>query len=284
MKKTIGMFCITLLCCLSVFGSIQAAEETQVLKVVAPWKAKGMNLAKSGFIFARMGCVEMLTVADASGHISGLLAESWQVSQDGLTWTFHLRPDVSFHDHTSMTAEAAARSLNIALASKGVLSKATVEKITASGPLTLEFRTAKPFSALPAYLAHYSAGIVSSDSFDQSGNIKSVYGTGQYMLTDYEGGTLFRFKANPDYWGEKPRIEKTEYHAVPKGETRGFMMKAGQADMAFTLSPVDAKQLEQASDVTVETLSIPRSPADDFKLPPAHFCRCQDTSGHQLSH
>ncbi len=150
MKKTIGMFCITLLFCLSFLAPIQAAEETQVLRVVAPWKAKGMDLAKSGFIFARMGCVEMLTTADASGHITGSLAESWQVAQDELTWTFKLRPNVTFHDNTSLTAEAAARSLNIALASKGVLAKAMVKKITATGPLSLEIQTAKPFSALPA--------------------------------------------------------------------------------------------------------------------------------------
>lgn len=201
MKKTIGMFCITLLFCLSFLAPIQAAEETQVLRVVAPWKAKGMNLAKSGFIYSRMGCVEMLTVADASGHIAGLLAESWQVAQDGLTWTFNLRPGITFHDHTYLTAEAAAHSLNIALASKGLLSKATVEKITASGPLTLEIRTAKPFSALPAYVAHYSAGIISSASFDEAGDIKTIYGTGQYMLTDHEGGSLFRFNGmQPKPW------------------------------------------------------------------------------------
>lgn len=259
MKKIFYLFCITLLCCMSVFTPAQAADNTKVLRVVAPWKAKGMDLAKSGFIFARMGCVEMLTTADASGHITGSLAESWQVAQDELTWTFKLRPNVTFHDHTSLTAEAAARSLNIALASKGVLSKAMVEKITVTGPLTLEIQTAKPFSALPAYIAHYSAGIISPASFDEAGHTKFVYGTGQYVLTDYEGGSLFRFHAYPDYWGEKPRIEKTEYHAVPKGETRGFMMKAGQAEMAFTLSPVDAQQLERSADVTVETLSIPRT-------------------------
>lgn len=258
-KKIICMFCITLFYCASVFTPVQAAEKTRVLRVVAPWSAKGMDLAKSGFIFARMGCVEMLTSADASGHIAGLLAESWQVAPDGLTWTFKLRPGVTFHDQTPLTAEAAARSLNIALKSKGVLSKATVEKITASGPLLLEIQTAQPFSALPAYIAHYSAGIVSPASFDDAGHLKTVYGTGQYALTDFQGGSLFRFHAHHGYWGEKPGIEKTEYHAVPKGETRGFMMKAGQAEMAFTLSPVDAKQLERSADVTVETLSIPRT-------------------------
>ena len=259
MKKIICLFCITLFCCMSVFTPAQAGDKKKVLRVVAPWKAKGMDLSKSGFVFARMGCVEMLTTADASGNITGSLAESWQVAQDELTWTFKLRSNVTFHDHTSLTAEAAAHSLNIALASKGVLSKAMVTKITATGPLSLEIQTSKPFSALPAYIAHYSAGIVSPASFDEAGHIKAVYGTGQYVLTDHEGGSLFRFHAYPDYWGETPRIERTEYHAVPKGETRGFMMKAGQAEMAFTLSPVDAKQLEQSSDVTVETLSIPRT-------------------------
>ena len=259
MKKTICLFCITLFCCISVFAPVRAAEETQVLRVVAPWSAKGMDMAKSGFVFARMGCTETLTTAEASGQIAGLLAESWQVSPDGLTWTFKLRPGITFHDNTPLTAEAAARSLNVARKSKGVLSKAMVEKITASGPLSLEIQTTQPFSALPAYIAHYSVGILSPASFDEAGHLKNVYGTGQYALTDYEGSSLFRFHAYHDYWGETPGVEKTEYHAVPKGETRGFMMKAGQAEMAFTLSPVDAKQLEQSGDVTVETLSIPRT-------------------------
>jgi peptide/nickel transport system substrate-binding protein len=259
MKKVWCLFCMTLLCGILCCPSVFAAGDAKVLRVVAPWKAKGVNIDKSGFIFARMGCVEMLTTADRSGHIAGLLAESWKVAQDGKTWTFTLRPGITFHDQTPLTAEAAAHSLRVVLKSKNVLSKAKVESIRAVGPLSLEIVTSEPFSALPAYLGHYSNGIVSQTSFDENNRIKTIYGTGQFKLTSFEGDSLFRFAAYPDYWGEPSKISQTEYHAVPKGETRGFMMKAGQAEMAFTLSPMDAQQLQSNNDVTVETLSIPRT-------------------------
>lgn len=245
---------------MSVFcPSAVAAEEKPVLRVVAPWKAKGINLDKSGFVFARMGCTEMLTTADRSGHIAGLLAQSWKVGEDGNTWTFTLRPGVTFHDQTPLTAEAAARSLTVAMENKNVLSKAKVISIRAKDTLNLEIVTSEPFSALPAYLGHYTNGIVSPASFDENNHINRIYGTGQFQLESFEGDSLFRFTAFPDYWGESSNISRTEYHAVPKGETRGFMMKAGQAEMAFTLSPMDARQLQNSSDLTVETLSIPRT-------------------------
>ncbi len=259
MKKRTWIFCIALTCWLAFSPALQATEASHPLRVVAPWKAKGMDLAKSGFIFARMGCIEMLTSADKSGRITGLLASSWTVAEDALTWTFTLRPGITFHDKTPLTAEAATRTLNIALKSGGVLSKAKVQTIKASGPMSLKITTSEPFSALPAYLAHYSNGIVSTASFDESDRLSAIHGTGQYQLESSEGETLFRFRAYPGYWGAKAEIEKTEYHAVPKGETRGFMMRAGQAEMAFTLSPMDAGQLQHNPDITVETLSIPRT-------------------------
>ena len=256
-QKFFSLFCIML--AMLFFCTSGWTAEERVFKVVSPWKAKGLDLDKSGFVFSRMGCLETLTTADDNGNIAGLLAESWSVSQDKLTWMFKLKSGILFHDQTPLTASAAAKCLNISLKNKGVLSRAKVQEITTAGPFTLIIKTREPFSALPAYLSHYSTGIISESSFNKNGKVKQIYGTGQYILTGYEGGTLIRFKANKNYWGEKPRIERTEYHAVPKGETRGFMMKAGQADMAFTLSPVDAKQLKSSSRAMVKILTIPRT-------------------------
>ena len=259
MKKMLCVFWTILVCIAGVSSPLFAADDARVLKVVSPWKAKGMDMAKSGYVFARMGCTETLTTTDGAGRMTGHLAKSWQVAKDGVSWTFMLRPGVVFHDQTPLTAEAAAHSLNIALKSGGPLSKARIEKIAPSGPMSLEIVTTEPFSALPAYLAHYSNGIVSKASFDENGKFKTILGTGQYKLASHEGETLFRFEANSDYWGGAPEIGKTEYHAVPKGETRGFMIKAGQAEMIFTLSPMDAKALQNNGDVVLTTLSIPRT-------------------------
>lgn len=247
---------LILVCC---FSTATTAAEKKTLTVVSPWKVKSLDLGKSGFLFARMGCVEMLTTTDAKGNVVGFLAESWNVSADKLTWTFKLRPHISFHDKTPLTAGAVANSLTISLKNKGVLTKAKIAKITPIDDLTLQIRTTEPFSSLPAHLAHYSAGIVSEASFDENDKIREIHGTGQYILTEEQGKSLFRFRANHEYWGEEPLVEYTEYQAVPKGETRGFMIKAGQADMAFTLSPADAEQLKKTGGAKVETVTIPRT-------------------------
>ncbi len=249
---------LAVFCCLAMSAQARgAAEET--LTVVSPWKMKSMNLSKSGFIFARMGCLEMLTTTDNKGNLTGLLAKSWQVSPDKLTWTFFLRPDIYFHDKTPLTTKAAVKSLNISLENKGVLARARIAEITPLDSLTLQIRTTEPFSALPAHLAHFSAGIVSEASFDKDKNLRKVYGTGQYIFIKGNNRDKFSFRANNDYWGEKPLIKFTKYLAVGKGETRGFMMKAGQADMAFTPSPSVAGQLQTGSKAKVKTMIIPRT-------------------------
>ncbi len=256
-------FCLSVLmvfmgiCSLS-FSSVAVSAE-KPLVVVAPWKAKGLDMHKSGFLFSRMGVVEMLITTDDSGKIVGQLADSWKVSEDHLTWTFSLKPGVSFHDQTPLNAEAVAKCLNISLQNKGALSKAQITAITPIDEHTLSISTVKPFSSLLAHLAHYSAGIIAPASFDENNKVVKPYGTGQFMYMKNEGNTRLLFKAYDAYWGEKPQIDYAEYHAVPKGETRGFMMKAGQADMAFTLTPSDAEQLREQDGVQVNTLIIPRS-------------------------
>ena len=134
MKKVWCLFCMTLLCWILFCPSVFAAGDAQVLRVVAPWKAKGVNIDKSGFIFARMGCVEMLTTADRSGHISGLLTESWKVAEDGKTWTFILKSGITFHDQTPLTGEAAARSLKAALKKQKCIEQGRGRKHTCGRP------------------------------------------------------------------------------------------------------------------------------------------------------
>ena len=240
-------------------GVPQVAAEEKPLVVVAPWKIKGINLDKSGFLFARMGCVEMLTTTDDTGEVAGFLAESWTLSPDHLVWTFKLRPHVLFHDGTPLTAEAAAKCLTISVNNKAQLSNAGIVSIKPVDDLTLAITTEAPFASLPAHLAHYSAAIVSPASFDKDDQIVAINGTGQFIFVKEEGGTRYQFKANHKYWGGDPQIELAEYQAVPKGETRGLMLKSGQADMAFTLTPSDAEQLQEAGNVRIHTLTIPRS-------------------------
>ncbi len=236
-----------------------SAGQSQELRVVAPWPARGLEPVKSGYIFSRMGCLERLTTIDEKGRLVGQLAESWSVSEDKLTWTFKLRPGVEFHDGSPLTAQVAAASLNRLRAKKGILARVPITSIEAGGPDLVVIKTETPFAPMPAFLCHYSAGVLAPASLNDQDQMVRVIGTGPYKLVEQKGGKLFRFEAFDRYWGKKPHIAKTSYHAIPKGETRGFTIRAGQAEMAFTLSPMDAEKIEKGGRAKVVVMTIPRT-------------------------
>lgn len=232
------------------------AEE---LRVVAPWAAKGLEPARSGYIFCRMGCLETLVTVDETGGLVGQLAKSWSVSDDKLTWTFILRSGVKFHDGRPMTAEAVAATLNRQIARKSLLSQTPVCSVKAQGADKLVIAAKTPFAPLPAFLCHYSLSILSPASVNDKGEIDKIIGTGGYKLVSREAGKIFSFERFDDYWGPKPKIAKASYHAVPKGDARGFMVQAGQAELAYTLSPVDAEKINRTDQAKAVVMTIPRT-------------------------
>lgn len=131
-----------------------ALASDDVLVVAAPFEIKGADPSLSGDVFLKMDIAETLVNADTAGHLQPGLAESWSVSDDGLSWRFALREDGAFHDGSPFTAATAAAALNIARVKKGLLSNAPIVSIAADGP-DLLVSLSEPFAALPAFLAEY---------------------------------------------------------------------------------------------------------------------------------
>jgi peptide/nickel transport system substrate-binding protein len=240
-------------------GGAMAAGDIKQLRVAAPWGAKGWEPARSGYIFSRMDCLQRLTMVDENGKLVGQLAESWSVADDKLTWTFNIRQGVKFHDGTPLTADWVAKSLTRAHKGKSILAKTPFESVRAKGQNQIEIKTSKPFSPLAAYLCHYSTAIMAPASFNDKNEAVNAIGTGPYKLIDSKAGKLFKFEAFQDYWSKKPSIAKVSYHAAPKGETRSNMIRAGQAEMSFTLAPMDAAKLKRGGQAKVVLMTIPRT-------------------------
>ncbi len=91
----------------SLFVGISAADD-ETLKVASPWEPKSLDPIVYQL---SVDVSEPLLSVDSEGKLSPMLAQSWDVSEDGRTWTFHLREGVSFHDGTPFNAEAAKLSL-----------------------------------------------------------------------------------------------------------------------------------------------------------------------------
>ncbi|WP_411036044.1 ABC transporter substrate-binding protein [Shinella sp. BYT-45] len=230
----------------------------EALKIAGPWEIAGIDPAQTGYIFSRLQVAETLVTADRQGRLVPGLAESWNVSGDGLAWRFTLRRDALFHDGSPVTADAAAASLNRALAGVGVLSQAPVAGIESDGQ-DVVIRLEKPFSALPAYLVHFSTIVLAPSSFDAAGRVTGIVGTGPYKVKRLTPPARLEMEASESWWGGKPGIAEVSYLAVGQGETRAVMAESGEADLVFSMLPVSVDRLKADPKLDVQIATIPRT-------------------------
>lgn len=257
--RMLKKYLVVTLAALSISGSSPVfAAEDGVVDIAAPFEISGLDPAKSGDIFLRMGIVETLIGADRDGKPIPGLAKSWTVSEDGKTWRFLLRSNVKFHDGTTLNAEAAASALNIARAKPGLLGKAPVEAIAAEGADTVVVKLSKPFVPLLAFLAESRTEILAPSAYEGA-DVKAMIGSGPFKLTRLEAPQSLSVERFADYWGEKPAIEKARYLSVGRAETRALMAESGDADYVLNLDPASRTRLAKSDKVKLLSVSIPRS-------------------------
>lgn len=228
------------------------------LKVAGPWEIAGIDPAQTGYVFSRLQVAETLVTTDKQGALVPALAEKWSVSDDGLTWSFALRSNAVFHDGTPVTAETAAASLKRALAGVGVLSQAPIAEIGSEGG-NVRIKLSKPFSALAAYLVHFSTIILAPASYDAAGKVTQIVGSGPYKVKALTPPARLELVGSGNWWGGKPGIDEVNYLAVGQGETRALMAESGEADLVFSMLPVSVDRLKANAKLDVRIATIPRT-------------------------
>ena len=257
----------------------RAADPTSVT-IAAPWEITSVDPAVSGFAFQRMQVMETLVDADVEGRLRPGLATEWAMSDDGLTWTFKLREDVSFHDGTALTPDAAAAALTRAAGQPGILKKAPIAGIEA-GDGGVVVKLTAPFSALPSLLAHSTTLIPAPAAFDGDGAPIAAIGTGPFRvetLSPPQSMDLVRFEG---YWGEKAKLQSARYLAAGRAETRALLAESGDADLVFTLDPSGYSRLGGVD--AVETLAIPIPRVVTLKLNAGHPLLAEPEARRALS-
>lgn len=234
------------------------AQSQRTLKVVSPWEVANLDPSKTGFVFSRLEIAETLVEVDDQGLLIPGLASRWSTSPDGLEWRFKLRPSARFHDGTPVTAEAVSTCLQRALAQPGVLRNTGTQHILPQGDEVV-LKLGKPFSPLPAFLAHNSAIILAPAAFATDGSVKQLIGSGPYQVVDVKPPQSMRVRRFDGYDGRKPVIEAVDYLAVSRGETRGMMALAGQADLVFTHDPVNFARLRADRKLKLNLQALPRT-------------------------
>lgn len=232
--------------------------DMRVLRVAAPWEIGSLDPSKAGYVFSRLEVTETLVDVNAQGALVGGLASGWEVSKDQLTWRFKLRPKVKFHDGSPVTTEAALYSLERARANPGVLGNAPIKRMSAQGDVvTIEL--SRPFTSLPAFLAHTSTQVLARSSFGADGSVKAVVGSGPYRITAISPPQKLEVQYFEGYDGPAPRVRRVSYLAAGRGETRGMLAESGQADLVFTHDAAAFARLKKNAQVTFHTLAIPRT-------------------------
>ena len=172
-----------------------------------------------------------LTVTNADLTIGYDLATDMSVSDDGLTWTVTIRDDVSFTDGEPLTAEDVAFTYNTVKATSSVNDFTMLDSAEAADDTTVVFHMTTPYSIWPYTMA--IVGIVPEHAYDSATYGSNPIGSGRYTLVQWDRGEQIILEANPDYYGEAPKIKKVTILFME--EDAAFLaVQAGQADLAYT--------------------------------------------------
>lgn len=256
MRKSIRSPLLALM--LAAVAATTSAAPERVATLVAPFEIKGTDPTLSGDIFLKMSIVETLINAGPAGQPLPGLATHWTVSDDGLLWRFTLRPNVTFHDGSPLTAESVVNALLVSRSKPGLLDKAPVTGIRAeAGQVVIAL--SQPFTPLLSMLAENRAQILAPAAYDATHNVVQIIGTGPYRLTSLQAPQKLTVARFPHYWGSAPAIEQASYMAVGRAETRALLAESGDADMVLNLDPASRTRLKNNSNLQLLAVSIPRS-------------------------
>ena len=159
---------------------------------------------------------EGLTRFMADGSVVAGLAKSWDISDDGLTYTFMLNEGVMFHDGTDMNADDVKFSLDRARADdstnaqKGLF--AGIADVTVVDPLTVQVTLAQPNGSFLFNMAWGDAVIVAPESIETIAS--NPIGTGAFAFSDWVQGDRLELVRNDAYWGDAPALESATFRFI----------------------------------------------------------------------
>jgi dipeptide transport system substrate-binding protein len=233
------------------------------------------------------------------------LAERWDVSADGRTYTFHLRANVQFQSTSDFKPTRALNADDVVFTFSRMLdpthpwhkiagangfphaqSMGLVKLIKSVSKIdnnTVKFQLTEPNATFVPILTMGFASIYSAEYANQLAkagkqtdlNTKPI-GTGPFVLKSYTKDAIIRYDANPTYWGAKPKIDKLIYAITPDASVRMQKVKAGECQIALSPKPQDvASAKHDASLKVVQTpafmtafvaLNTQKKPLDNVKV------------------
>jgi peptide/nickel transport system substrate-binding protein len=206
----------------------------------------------------------LVTYHDETTEIVPALAKSWSRSDDGLTWTFHLRSGVTFHDGTPLTSDAVKVSLERLIQPDHPLAfdKARpyqsaynmIDRVETPDESTVVLKLNSPSAILLANLAMFPASIASPAGLKQHGPASAEHpvGTGPFQFVKWSRDERLITAAFDRHWRGRPKIDRLIFVPVKENATRVQRLTRGEIHLADSLTPVELDSLAKHPHLAVQ--------------------------------
>jgi len=182
------------------------------------------------------------------------LATSWEVSKDGLIWTFKLRKGIKFHDGTPFNANAVKVSFDRVIDKENPYNKygnwkylqlglGPIKEVKMIDDFTVSLRTEKPYAPLLANLALWLCPILSPAAIEKYKEEigRNPVGTGPFKFVKWVKDDQILLERNDEYWGQKAHLDRIILKSIPEVSARFMALQSGAIDIADDLDPDSIK-------------------------------------------
>ncbi|WP_261641647.1 glutathione ABC transporter substrate-binding protein GsiB [Erwinia mallotivora] len=220
---------------------------------------------------------------DKDMKVTNVLAEGYDVSKDGLTWTIKLKSGVKFQDGSDFNAEAVKVNLDRASNPDNHLKRYNLFKSIATtevvDPSTVKITLKQPFSAFINTLASPAAAMISPTALKKYGKEIGFHpvGTGPYVLDTWNQTDFVKVKKFDGYWKKGyPKLDTLTWRPVVDNNTRAAMLQTGEANLAFPVPYEQAGLLAKNSKLALDvspsimqrylSINVTQKPFDNVKV------------------
>ncbi len=195
---------------------------------------------------------------DQDMNIINDLATSYEVSEDGLTWTVNIREDAKFSDGQPLTSEDVVFTFEKLMESSSTVDLTFVDSVTSKSDFSLEFKLKSPRSTFISNLI--ATGIVPKKSYT-SEYYQNPIGSGPLVLVQWDKGQQIIVKPNENYYGQKPNFDKITFLFLEE-DAAFAAAKAGQLDMtaippSYASQKIEGMKLTEVSSVDNRGIMFP---------------------------
>jgi peptide/nickel transport system substrate-binding protein len=185
------------------------------------------------------------------------LAQSWSMTEDGLTYDFVLRPGIKFHNDEPVTAEDVKFSFERYRGAAHQLMQDRVAEVETPEPTRVRFHLKTPWPDFLTYYAQASGAswIVPKKYLEKVGDDgfkKAPVGAGPYKFVSFRPGVQLVLEAFDGYWRKKPVIRRIVFKVIPDEATRLAALQRGEVDIAYSIRGELAEELTRTPGLTIK--------------------------------